>query len=127
MKYLILLLLIGCAPNVHALQEHVSQTLRTSNGCEVHIADSLDVANVMSQVEAARPMPGVAYYVFHYPVVLPSPQVNPFDGKIITAATSYTDLPTRTIYLSSRDGLVEDQAYEQLNLLCGCEHGRPAN
>jgi hypothetical protein len=87
------------------------------------------VATVTSAVASDLPLlQGWTIGVAPYPVNLPAPQINPFDGRVITQATSYTDFMTRHLELSwSRDGegsiRVEDLTYELANVRCNCESG----
>ncbi len=87
------------------------------------------VAMVTSAVADNLPLiNGWTIGVAPYPVNLPAPQINPFDGKEITQATSYTDFMARHLEFSwSRAGdgsiKVEDITYELANVRCNCESG----
>lgn len=68
-----------------------------------------------------------------YPVTLPSATINPFDGKVITHATSYADFSAQVMGLTWQRVTsggnatptlrVEDEVYELKNVACACESG----
>jgi hypothetical protein len=61
-----------------------------------------------------------------YPVTLPSPEINPFNGEVINTATSYTDFQGQHLGLSwyrLPKLEVEDVNYELSNVACMCESG----
>lgn len=76
---------------------------------------------------AHQDVPGWFFTVSPYPVQLPSPEINPFNGDPIDTATSFTDFNSHHVALSwqrTPAGLVvQDLPYELANITCGCESG----